>query len=131
MIDAKELRLGNIVLHENVLFEIAGIKENEISVKKVGFPKIFQTEYDEIFPITLTPSILEKCGFKKAENKTYGLHWFIRSDKPKFVLHWPFFYRVSVQGSPFVAIYNGSQVKTLHQLQNLAQALGIQLKYQP
>jgi len=68
---ANELRIGNWVLHTNgngdFTFEIEEILAKGINVVHNG--GIWFIKYEYIEPITITPEILEKCGFVKEHRK--------------------------------------------------------------
>lgn len=68
MINAKDLRIGNLILFnpkkgiERICL-VMEIKEKEIIVKDNGLNlSLFELEFQ---PIPLTPDMLQKCGFEK------------------------------------------------------------------
>jgi len=78
MIEAGELRIGNRIKFKDKYFTIFGISFlSDIDSKRKGFvvdlidniKKINETPFTkDIEPISLTPEILEKCGFENDDN---------------------------------------------------------------
>ncbi|MGN6438188.1 MAG: hypothetical protein ACTHMM_16730 [Agriterribacter sp.] len=111
MIDPKELRVGNWVL---CIYE----DKSEYPVKVVAITEEgFTTRGDEVYPhkddelegISLTPEILENCGFEYN-----GDHFF----KDEVCL-----FKLGNSGIHFLYDYTGKEIKYFHQLQNLYFAL--------
>ena len=125
MIDPKELRIGNWV-HETVLGDclVDGIRAMCANVHKPDNQHSHYTINGEnLFPIPLTPEILEKCGFEN--------NGFYRSHSDPYM-------EISPSATGFILSVNGSEYEIgetfnhLHQLQNLYFALTkAELNYQP
>ena len=113
MINANELRIGNLVALKDGYF---------VPIADGGILAINQKRF-ECYPISLTPEILEKCGF--VMHKTSQL-W----RKDNFYLH---HYLVSDNEYCFkYSDFTSSSIQYLHQLQNLYFALcGEELNYTP
>ena len=114
---ANELRIGNWVLHTNgngdFTFEIEEILAKGINVVHNG--GIWFIKYEYIEPITITPEILEKCGFDY--DASYDVP---KVQKGNFIL-WGY---ENEFGANFGHIEQlDVSVKHLHQLQNLYFAL--------
>lgn len=109
MIEANELRIGSWIDQEGYV----QLDEKFLTVFFSSF------SYKELFPIPLTPQMLVKCGFKKQGD--YG----VLHHNPKIGIR---FYAFNtercdiIQDDKFISLTN-SQVKYLHQLQNLHFAL--------
>lgn len=105
MIKEKDLRVGNLVLYDDKLFEV----------------DVIVTFADNDFnPIPLTPEILEKCGFEKVY-QSYVLDKFFLYNGPDVAGDW--WFKMSE------AVGFTVKIKYLHQLQNLYYALtGEELK---
>ena len=123
MIQANELRIGNIFWENYGGYKVitaigcnsVGDMKNTVSARGIGFTLSGQYDCDAISPVLLTPEILEKCGFEKANDRYGGylspvfnsgrirLSWYSETDDDWY---W----------------YNGcwnTKIKHLHQLQNL------------
>lgn len=104
--EAKELRLGNLVMHtvRNKQYKVCQLSANSISVYPCKF----------INPISLTVEILIRCGFEISDMEDMGMHTFIKIDHDLYLsLH---------DGEIWIGEYN-THIKYLHQLQNLYYAL--------
>jgi len=125
MINPKELRIGNWVIfdrrHEQILGDISGPHG------------LHQESNSNLSPISLTPEILEKCGFVRSQNRPMQDHYEIKDGGKKFILYIP--WRIDGLVKLYFAPKWGG-IKTpvvyLHQLQNLYFALtGAELNYSP
>ena len=120
--EASELRIGNWVTYNPesvddgtsiIPLAVSCIDEEVGVILRDGFTNCYL--FNEILPIPLTPEILEKCGFEKANDRYGGylspvfnsgrirLSWYSETDDDWY---W----------------YNGcwnTKIKHLHQLQNL------------
>lgn len=113
MINAKELRLGNKVglITDNRIHEVTGIRKQRV---KDGwyYSIIVDDEKDRhygpenLLHITLTPEILERCGFEK-EGKFYC--------KGNTCI---FTNGVTLHGFSEAGYNHGIEIKSIHQLQN-------------
>lgn len=70
MISENELRIGNWVECNGIRFQITGTHLSAMQV---------DPSTKEIFPISLTPEILEKCGFKKVGDDRWSNETLCRS----------------------------------------------------
>lgn len=112
MINANELRIGNWVKCGGFKrlygeFRVAEIYPDQITIEQK--PNDGYT-VEEVDPITLTPEILEKCGFEK-EGDTYK----ILNDNIDYC------FRISFTGSGYFSsnVAANQPMKYLHTLQNL------------
>jgi hypothetical protein len=67
MIKKTELRIGNYIDYERTTHVVTRLLAHHVShdwYKSIG-EDAYDTSYDSINPIPLTPEILEKCGFKR------------------------------------------------------------------
>ncbi len=82
MIQANELRLGNMVLVYNQIVEVLGIDEDKIETSAYFYDGMGCTGgwLKEADPIILTPEILRECGFFK-ENNIHPEHWDMKDYK--------------------------------------------------
>jgi len=129
MIQANELRIGNIIYLDGYE-EITEITTEGV---KTNFTDSHFVDFDSIYPIPLTPEILEKCGFIKSDN-SQDLYWYLNQDG----------FEISIQecGDGY-ALFNydgysgqhstiGTPFLYLHNLQNLFFALNSkELTYTP
>jgi len=122
MINYKEARAGNLVMYDNRLFQIESISRSLPCLNTDEFG-IGVVDWNNIQPISLTPEILEKCGFVMHKTsqlwRTYNfyLHHYLVSDN-----EYCFKY----------SDFTSSSIQYLHQLQNLYFALcGEELNYTP
>lgn len=115
MIAAHELRIGNWVLARP---EIAGIEtESEELVNiQVAFVSKNMAHEEWLYPIPLTPEILEKCGFEKHHSNYYVDALML---KPNGNVWEVWLYPAP---SPQSA-YNATNIRFIHELQNLYFAL--------
>lgn len=131
MIDARELRIGNLVngitLGKKIPVVVEGIHKNGINphVDSLGELDV-DWYFDRIEPIPLSPEILEKCGFE--ENNFHSDHWYHVELGPHIIEY--------DDGTYILEAVSGASVsncfKYLHQLQNLYFALtGQELNYNP
>lgn len=74
MIKANELRIGNLVLDNNVKRTVLGIKQDDLGDVVLLDDKSTNRLCKNIEPIPLTPEILQQCGFKKSNSGTIILH---------------------------------------------------------
>lgn len=65
MIDPRELRVGNYILHK------ATVRIAQVSCTLQHFEQLAKGMAKDFFPIALKPEVLQKCGF--TENKGYSL----------------------------------------------------------
>jgi hypothetical protein len=111
MIKAQELRIGNWVLGNNTYQQIE-IEQLEYLLNDKFSP------HAAIQPISLTPELLEKCGFKKRLSSDKVLYHFFQGENPVthdwlIDLNW-------IIGREYPFYKNGyHQIRSLHQLQNL------------
>ena len=120
MIDAKDLRIGNWVLLNNNHKKVLWFKYDKVCVMN-EYPSVI-VDLDRIQPIELTKEILLKCGFKyrpcgiQGADMWQGLAYWdlngvhLRGDK-------------KVTNSLKIQGFIDSEIKYLHQLQNLYFAL--------
>ncbi len=112
MIQANELRIGNIFVLDNKKHKIISISKDRIKSiifdQVIDFP-IYETyiEYKSIQPIPLTEDILLKCGFN-----WIGLGGMVKDNY--FIRH---------EGCLTMCMKSGVLLTTVHQLQNLYFAL--------
>lgn len=131
MIDARELRIGNIVGHqdfdytndESEIHFIDVISELHDNIAKL-YQNITKTKiqinYSKLIPIQLTPAILEKwCGFEKID-----FDYFELKTEENFYCH------IDEQGFGFALEHDNFYIcEYVHELQNLYFALtGEELK---
>lgn len=81
MIKASELRINNLLaLKVNYTMElcaVTGISGNSLSLKSIRDGQLFEDiSLNLPQPIPLTPELLEKCGFEKAEFDAPGDNWY-------------------------------------------------------
>lgn len=124
MINAQELRLGNIILHK------ANNKISRVPCSYQHFELLAKGEAATMYPVVLKADILEQCSF--IENKDYALY----PEAREFILALPvignnkneIFAYIKNNGECFGrASVNGAVASNnfynLHQLQNLYYAL--------
>ena len=114
MIEAKELRFGNIVYVDNEKYKIVGIYENRIKTKRydqISYFPFYHIYLDEKFlkPIQLTKDLLMNCGFKLETNKPNQYRY-----KNRLII---------VRDAFFVDYGTSVRIKYLHKLQNFIYAL--------
>lgn len=125
MINAKELRIGNWLVHDSLdqgerYIRIVEIREND-----------FRAENDEVFPtrrehfemegIPLTPELLEECGFERIMEFASDTNWTYKMvTKTKIKLFYHCGNSSFMIGEPLAS---RTTVIYVHQLQNLYFAL--------
>jgi|SRR3990172_8875486 len=114
MIDVKDLRIGNLLLHKGKIVDVTEITNyGRICVTD---EKIV-TEVKNCEPIPLTEDWLLKAGFEKLE-KVNRYFKYIVACEPKNLDYRQF--AVDFRKGKFIFnIRNGFEIKYLHQLQNL------------
>lgn len=118
---ANELRIGNWVQVNSPIMQVKEITDHTIGLYMPGSEADpFLYDIDEVFPIPLSPEILEKCGFKKHNN-------YYTKDE---------FYIFEAFNSGKCFSYSTDQyyveLTSLHQLQNLYYSLtGEELIFKP
>lgn len=109
MIDARELKLGNLILFEDKIEIITNIQDHCVLIKDYwGTPLV-----EKIFPIPLTPAILLASGFKPFHqfDMSDG-NWKIKTDQHDFIVTY-------LHGKYIATIYFQVPIPSLHILQNL------------
>lgn len=120
MIQANELRIGNWVteLIKNRIVSIDGIEPNQdfVWVNYLNGYGQYKVEINDIYPIPLTPEILEKCGFEIYTENTGSP---INEDIEYYSNQIDVFF--DIHGCLIIKDYhyNINRPKYLHQLQNL------------
>lgn len=131
MIDAKDLRISNLVLHNGQIDEVYAIHYQDAQMQPY---KVFLqngrnrmgVSLLDIYPIPLTPEILEKCGFEKQDNRWYKLN--ICEDYINLYFESLAKAELSISGLGMKLPH----IEHLHQLQNLIYSLTKQeLEYKP
>lgn len=75
--NAKELRLGNLVLWDNEIVPIDLIMIETVNVRhKDSFIDWYTVDIEDIEPIAITEEILLKAGFKNCGQGTYNHDYF-------------------------------------------------------
>jgi len=84
MIEPQELRIGNLVLHQNQEIQIDNISDDSINVCWNGMEQIErEISVADIYPILLTDEILLRCGFMKTPGLLYEFDYLsFQSNKP-------------------------------------------------
>jgi hypothetical protein len=129
MIQANELRIGNLFWENYGGYKIvSGINchKNEfpitVDAHGIGFTAIGRFDLESIQPISLTPEILEKCGFDSInfDNPNSNVD-FTFTNNPQYWIQ----YHTDVDQYIFYGTSNSIEkpIKYLHQLQNLYFAL--------
>ena len=126
MIQAKELRIGNVIEANTPPMIVQAINKDSVELYMPGSEADnFEEDLEKCNGIPLTPEILEKCGFQKANND----RWLIEMDGPHRhieVIWYGLAKNIYVNlweapelssGEPI--FYSIGGVKYLHQLQNL------------
>lgn len=111
MIKPNELRVGNWISQEGFHQRVVAIMQNDVIVE--AYPQNWQLKYEVFDPIELTPEILEKAGFEKGED-----YW--EHSTSDVCLGIPNLNLMTSLGEYTVSF---TQIKYLHQLQNLYFAL--------
>lgn len=124
MINPKELRIKNLVIHKGSFKNIGqiGIGHVTLNQKNEDIDNLFVYKYSDINPIPLTHEILEKAGFvydETNEEYTIGGIDFDANDQDieKTFILW------SDNKEDFECYFSDIPIKSLHQLQNLYFAL--------
>jgi hypothetical protein len=113
MIAANELRIGSLINYEQTTHVITEISKTLVRHRWVKNQKDdYVSDFSEISPITLSPEILEKCGFEKA-NDNFGGYL-----SPLYKVG-----RIRINDNEWYNSCFYTTVKYLHQLQNLIFAL--------
>ena len=107
MIKANELRIGNLVLPQH---DLDG-KYHLVKKLEAGLTNDYIEEWYS--PITLTPEILERCGFERIDH-IHGYTFYTLSKSRKNRCHIDIYPEKTQWMS-----YTMSHCKYLHQLQNL------------
>jgi len=127
MIEAKDLRIGNLVTDEfyenfNTIITVHSINKEGVNLEiedDGNWAECAQRwigveyKFDKLFGIPLTPEILEKCGFAKLPN-CFDCERFHIAKEDEADYWWCFFNK----NGAFI-----NKIKYLHQLQNLYFAL--------
>lgn len=129
MINANELRMGNLIEKDNVIYKFLSLEQNHASTSEYRFywvetldGKLGKYYSSHFNPIPITPEILEKCGFDRncILKISQGLN-----------IEWSYGKEVWLTKEGEV-IYEFENTQHLHQLQNLYFALtGEELTYTP
>lgn len=104
MIDPRELRISNLVQVDGRPFEVIGLARHYVYLQT-------QTPIEEVDPVPITQEWLERFGFQKTENLHFDPVW-------QFKLY---DFEIWCDGSEFLHDYciSGSEIKSIHALQNL------------
>lgn len=122
MIQANELRIGNIVKDEDGNYRfISHVHKNYIGLSSVRYPQLYSMPHDldEIEPVQISEEILLKCRAVRGSVTMY----FIPIPSIKCEIHATWFhnqYVIELQNDRIPIV---TEVKYLHQLQNLYFAL--------
>jgi hypothetical protein len=124
MVKREEIRLGNYLLHKT------GVRVLTVKCTLEHFALMAKDGGKDLFPVVLSPAVLEKCGF--AENKKYAL----LPESREFVLVLPVMGSGATEVKAYIknnkecfgrVMMNNVPVSNnfhhLHQLQNVYQAL--------
>ena len=121
MMNANELRINNWVEYEGRYFQLYAIDANMPFLNTAEFG-VGVVDYNNIFPIPLSPEILEKCGFELNRNNELSIeindiasHLELMSGTGGF--YYPSFTQTP-QGDEERTVYF-NRINSLHQLQNL------------
>lgn len=138
MIAANELRMGSLIEKDNVMYKFLSLEQNHTSTSEYRWywvetldGKLGHYYYSHFKPITLTPEILEKCGFER-QNYEWAINKLNESDDSCFCL-----FDMNYNSGDLLLELNAAycpcpKVEHLHQLQNLYFALtGEELTYTP
>lgn len=122
MIDPKELRIGNWVMKENTYL----LPSNDNYYSYIKIERGLQIDdYAHIcLPISLSPEILEACGFVNTPTKNYP-HSYEKNDSD-LADDWTFriwWWGEDICIEPFGRDHGHISIKYLHQLQNIFFAL--------
>jgi hypothetical protein len=118
MINANELRIGNLLNHNNGNI-VGAFKVDLVHISDI----IGNNEYGKRYePIPLTEEILLKCGFQHHKYANDESFFEMQISKDIFLNYSPFHCRYILRKQWYGNIYNGN-IEYLHQLQNLYFAL--------
>jgi hypothetical protein len=128
MIAANDLRIGNWVLFNKTSFDYPSDLHPITGISKYGIYTIYRSpiSFDKIHPISLSPEILDKCGFEKEtpDNKygevykKEGFNFIIRKVDFGIYPKSTFGYAFELSDDKNWATIK-SKIEHLHQLQNL------------
>ena len=129
MTNANDLRMGNLIQKDNVIYKFLSLEQNHASTSEYRFywvetldGKLGKYYSSHFNPIPLTPEILEKCGFDR--NCILKISQGVN-------IEWSYGKEVWLTKEGEV-IYEFENTQYLHQLQNLYFALcGEELNYTP
>lgn len=120
MIDPKELKLDNLILHKGEIVPVYQIERRYKTVYRINDIDVDERVIGDTYqPVPLTPELMPSCGFhRRPESRFYTCF----NDKVLFE-SWPLDGSIVIEGG-----FVGQKIKHLHQLQNLYFALtGIEL----
>lgn len=131
MIDVKSLMIGNLIEYNSIYCKIESILsprpvkdqkfDNKYIIDLWDGGGLISSILESIYPIPLTPEILEKCGFVEK-----GVEWELPLGALKLKIR---LYGDKVYTEIGNSLYLGDRIKYLHQLQNFYyQILGKQLE---
>lgn len=132
MITANELRIGNWVQFKDNLYQIDVVSKHFPFLNTDEFG-VGVVHYNNMQPIPLTPEVLEKCGLKRHKCGISGADMWQGMDGWSIDNHFfsGWLFRGNGKELKLVGYYN-SEIKYIHQLQNLYFALtGEELQYTP
>lgn len=126
MIPSSELRIGNLVSFVEDANRYKDYHEVTDINTQIALCHNGDVDTGELFPIPLTPDILEKCGFKKNKNgepcieiNDIASHLELMVGVDNF--HYPSFTQTP-QGDEERTVYF-NRINSLHQLQNLVHTI--------
>lgn len=112
MVDKKDLRVGNLLMHGNDVVEVEEIGDDGINICWMHELTCWDYDFKNLSPIELTPEWLGRMGFKRSnisgweyERKVGALNWYFR-----FNTEWY---------SEIGDIYIDSKIRYVHDAQNL------------
>lgn len=123
MVDVRELRIGNFVLHDDKIYEVCVIYVNGLmEISPIDSYIVKERSNTLIEPIPLTEELLLKCGFTK---EYYGFSCDIVE-----LSYGRFLYNDGIDNDTLFLSINSAEytisgvfVEYLHQLQNIYYAL--------
>lgn len=127
MIQAQELRKDNLVATPLGYWRVMEIKMNAANcVNEHGTTNLINYQY--MNPIPLSPELLEKCGFKRKTNDNErNIYWLVCKGREfQFATDFavcPQFPVIFYEINKFGMTYSISEIKYLHELQNLIKCL--------
>lgn len=116
--DAKELRIGNIVSYKDEVFQIDGIQPGWVWFKSDGTMR--SDSLSDVKPIPLSPEVLEACGFIKSRDGYIDCWW--HGHNP-ITQDFEIIIKYSENYRTFFYLNAHHKLKYLHQLQNLYYSL--------